>query len=220
MRLFFKIIVTCFLFLSSENVLSQQYPFADAIKAFKEQDKIKMPEKNAILFIGSSSFTFWKDIQDYFPGYPIINRGFGGSTLKDLIYYADDVVKPYHPRQVVIYCGENDLTEPNVDATVVFDRFKILFNLIRKHYPGVPVTYVSMKPSPSRKKFRADMEAGNAAIRYFLDQHENTSYVDVYRLMLLESGQPIPDIFKSDSLHMNAEGYKIWQKEIAPYLIK
>jgi len=34
------------------------------------------------------------------------------------------------------------------------------------------------------------------------------------------TGKPISEIFESDSLHMNAKGYAIWQKEIAPLLVK
>ncbi len=81
---------------------AQNPPFYDEIQAFKKQDSIKPPPQHAILFVGSSSFHFWTDVQDYFPGYPIINRGFGGSSLPDVIRYANDIIFPYHPKQIVI----------------------------------------------------------------------------------------------------------------------
>ena len=84
-------------------------PFYNDIRAFKKQDSIQPPPRHAILFVGSSSFTRWTDVQDYFPKHRIINRGFGGSTLQDVIRYAGDIITAYHPKQVVIYCGENDL---------------------------------------------------------------------------------------------------------------
>src|SRR5262245_50060214 len=80
-------------------------PFWNDIQNFKKQDSVSFPPKNAILFIGSSSFTNWKDVQNYFPGYTIINRGFGGSTLLDQIRYFNDIVFLYEPKQIVIYCG-------------------------------------------------------------------------------------------------------------------
>src|SRR6188768_1115408 len=83
--------------------------FAKDILSFKHKDSIKTPPKNAILFVGSSSFARWTNMADDFPGYPIINRGFGGSTLTDVIRYAYDVIIPYEPKQVLIYCGDNDL---------------------------------------------------------------------------------------------------------------
>ena len=130
-------ILIAFLFLFSfKNVKAQHTPFWEDIQNFKKQDSIHFPPKNAILFVGSSSFTKWTDVQNYFPGYKIINRGFGGSSLPDVIRYADDIIFPYHPKQIVIYCGENDLAASDTaTAQIVFNRFKELFALIRKKLP-------------------------------------------------------------------------------------
>ena len=63
-----------FLFiLTAQCVIAQNPPFWDDIQAFKKQDSIQMPQQHAILFVGSSSFTKWTDVQNYFPNYPIIN---------------------------------------------------------------------------------------------------------------------------------------------------
>ncbi|HEY1009784.1 MAG TPA: G-D-S-L family lipolytic protein, partial [Daejeonella sp.] len=131
-------LLVCFLFvqLSSLSLSAQQNPrFYKDIQAFKKQDSISAPPKNAILFVGSSSFTGWKDVQTYFPEYPIINRGFGGSSLTDVIRYTNDIIIPYQPKQVVVYCGENDFTVTGVNADTVYNRFKTLFELIRKDLP-------------------------------------------------------------------------------------
>ena len=196
-------------------------PFWNDIQNFKKQDSISFPPKNAILFIGSSSFTKWTDVQDYFPGYTIINRGFGGSTLLDEIRYVDDIVFPYQPKQIVIYCGENDLaSSDSVTAIMVFDRLKELFQIIRNQFTEIPVVYVSMKPSPSRRHLFSKMREGNQLIKDFLATQKNAAFIDVHQPMLNETGEPIPEIFLDDSLHMNPKGYAIWQKEIQPYLLK
>src|SRR5687767_10997085 len=136
----------------------QKPAFWDDIQAFKRQDSLSFPAKNAILFIGSSSFTMWKDVQKDLPSHTIINRAFGGSSLPDIIRYANDIISPYHPKQIVIYCGENDLAASDtVTAKLVFSRFKQLFTIIRNRYPKVKVTYVSMKPSPSRQLLLSKM---------------------------------------------------------------
>lgn len=194
--------------------------FAADIQAFKNQDQTTPPTKGAILFIGSSSFTKWTDYQSYFPGYSIINRGFGGSTIPDVLHYVDDVVTPYAPKEIVIYCGENDIAEDSVDSKVVADRFKDLFNAIRTRLPNVIIGYVSMKPSPSRASFRHLITQGNQIIKNFLWTQQNTFYVNVFDLMLDPSGNYRPDLFGSDMLHMNASGYKIWATAITPYLQK
>jgi len=138
-----------------------------------------------------------------------------------VIQYASQVICPYNPKQIVIYCGENDLAgSDTVTAKMVLDRFVQLFNIIRSRLPKTPVAYVSMKPSPSRQHLKAKMEAGNKWIKRFLTTRKKTSFINVYPAMLQNNGKPKGEIFVADSLHMNAKGYAIWQKIIQPYLFK
>jgi lysophospholipase L1-like esterase len=213
-----------FLFLllvSVAHAQDQKPPFWDDIQRFKKQDSIHFPDTNKILFVGSSSFTKWTDVQNYFPAYPIINRGFGGSTLLDQVRYVKDVVFPYKPKQIIMYCGENDLASSDtVTAQMVYDRFRKLFTLIRTKFPDVPIVYISMKPSPSRQFLLEKMRAGNALVRNFLKTKKGTGYVDVYKEMIDDEGKPVADLFLEDNLHMNKKGYDIWKKMIEPYLKK
>ncbi len=214
-----KALIIFFIFVSTTSVFAQ--PFSREFAQFKTEDSIAFPAKGKILFIGSSSFTIWQDVQDYFPGYPILNRGFGGSALPDLIQHADDVIFKYDPKQIVIYCGENDLAVPEGVATdTVLQRFKTLFCIIRCHYPGIPIVYISIKPSPSRQNLMPQMVEVNGKIKRFLRKERHTNYVDVYHAMLNENGDPKPEIFREDKLHMLPAGYKIWQPLIKPVLLK
>lgn len=213
--------ITILLVLVSVGHFAKAQPFANEIAAFKKQDSLSFPGTGKILFVGSSSFAFWKDVQQYFPEYSIINRGFGGSSLTDLIRYAPDVIFPYEPKQIVIYCGENDFAgDTSLYPSQVAQRFFDLFNLIRSRYKKVPIAYISMKPSPSRKHLMARFNVANVMIKNFLKKKRKTDYIDVYKAMLNENGQPKEEIFLADQLHMNAEGYKIWKKIIEPYLLK
>lgn len=210
-----------FLFLSFNIVRAQNAPFHSEIQQFKKEDSLRFPPKNAILFLGSSSFRKWNDVQDYFPGYQIINRGFGGSSFPDAIRYFNDIVVPYHPRQIVIYEGDNDLASSNnITADSVLNRFKTLFNLIRKNLPNANIAFVSIKPSLSREKLMPEMEQANSLIQKFLQTKKNAAFIDVFHPMLNKNGTPRNDIFLEDGLHMNAKGYAIWQKVMQPYLIK
>ena len=224
MKYFFYIFiffcVACNTNSKQDNKPVADQPFWNDIQSFKKQDSVLFPPKNAILLIGSSSFTKWTDVQDYFPGYTIINRGFGGSTLLDEIRYVNDIVFPYQPKQIIIYCGENDLASSDtVTAAMVLDRFKQLFQMIRDKTEA-SIAYITMKPSPSRRHLFLKMREGNQLIKDFLVTQKNTAFIDVHQKMLNAADEPIPEIFLDDSLHMNAKGYDIWQKEIQPYLLK
>jgi len=210
-----------FLLVVCSLVAQEKPPFWDDIQAFKHQDSLQEPPQHAILFVGSSSFTKWTDVQNYFPVYTIVNRGFGGSSLPDVIRYENDVIFKYKPKQIVMYCGENDLAgSDTVTAQMVFDRFKKLFHDIRKRFSNIPFVYISLKPSPSRWQLREKMIAANSQIENFLAQKKNTVFIDVYHKMLGPDGTPIKEIYVEDKLHMNAKGYGIWKKEIQPILLR
>src|SRR5690349_15903363 len=124
MKKFLYLIPVLLLFTS---ICSAQ-PFIEEIRGFRSEDSLHFPQKKANLFIGSSSLRMWKNIKSDFPEYKIINRGFGGSTLPDVIRYVDDVIYPYKPKQVIVYCGENDLASSDtVSAATVLSRFQELF---------------------------------------------------------------------------------------------
>lgn len=211
-----------FLLIQSTLVLfAQNKPFEGEIKAFAKSDSIVAPLQSKIVFAGSSSFTKWKDINQYFPGYPIINRGFGGSNLLDVILYVNETILKYKPKQVVIYCGENDLASSDtVSPEIVLDRFSILFNLIRKQLGNKSnITFISIKPSVSRWRLEAKIVAANTLIANFIEKQTNANYINIHNAMLQGDGSVMKDIFIADNLHMNAKGYAIWQKIIAPSLL-
>lgn len=215
-----KVLFAC-CFLQSIVAAAQQPPFWDEIQAFKKSDSLQPPPQNAIVFVGSSSFRLWPDIQSYFPLHTIINRSFGGSSLPDVIRYEEETIFKYNPKQVVIYCGDNDLaTSDTVTSTTVVQRFQKLFNDIRKRLPAASVVYVSIKPSPSRWRLKEKMMAANRSIKKFLSTKKQTAFVDVWTPMLDSSGKPYDVLFKEDKLHMKAGGYAIWSRVIEPKLVQ
>jgi lysophospholipase L1-like esterase len=205
-------------FLSCPALLAQ--PFQQELLQFKKSDSIVMPPKGQIVFAGSSSFTKWKDVAMYFPGYPIINRGFGGASLVDLIRYAEEVIIQYQPRQVFIYCGENDMADMDtVSPATVLTRFTTLHHLLVKQLPkNTKLVFVSIKPSIARWRLENKFKEANQLIRDFIATQKNTQFLDLHNAMLDEKGLPQQDIFIADNLHLNAKGYQIWQKAFAPYL--
>jgi lysophospholipase L1-like esterase len=221
-KVFIKnLLFLCLLMPISLSALAQKKPFEAEIKAFAKSDSIVVPLQGKIVFVGSSSFAKWKDINQYFPGYPIINRGFGGSNLLDVIQYVNETILKYKPKQVVIYCGENDLASSDtVSAEIVLDRFSVLFNLIRQPLGNkTNITFISIKPSVSRWRLEAKIIQANTLIAQFIAKQKNAHFINIHNAMLQGDGSVMKDIFIADNLHMNAKGYAIWQKIIAPSLL-
>ena len=214
MRQFFLLVLLFISLISS----AQNQKYADVFREFHVEDSLQKSKPGSILFIGSSSFRMWRNVHEAFPDRQIINRGFGGSTLEEVIQYADKLIFPYKPKQVVIYAGENDIAA-NVSAEEVCKRFETLHKLIRKQDRKVPIAFISIKPSPSREKFLPEVYKANKMIKEFISRKKNTVFIDVVPPMLNPDGTIKEDIFLNDRLHMNQKGYDLWIQTIAPHLI-
>ena len=201
-----------------QNQPSPAAPFENEIQAFEKMDSTSPPPQRPIVFTGSSSIRLWENLAGTFPNKPVLNRGFGGSQLSDVLRYADRIIVAYKPRQIVLYAGENDIASGNVSGQQTYERFVALFEHVRQKLPGVLFSFIAIKPSPSRRKFFAEVDVANRLIQQFLAKQKNTQFIDIRPAMLGANGQPIPALFKPDSLHMLPAGYERWTKVVGPYL--
>lgn len=195
--------------------------FDSAIRTFEKQDSVAGTPSNKIVFIGSSSFAFWQSMPADLAPLPVLNRGFGGSTLPEVSHYADRILFPYQPRIIVVYAGENDLNVGPHQQTPeqVAASFRTFVRGVQRRLPKTIIYYVSMKPSPSRWANWPVTQRGNQLIEAYVKTDKRLRFIDVRPAMLGPNGRPRSDIFKSDSLHMNAVGYAIWTSLIKPILL-
>lgn len=66
--------------------------YENDINTFMKWDMKNSFNEKSVLFVGSSSIVGWMSA-DYFPELQVINRGFGGSHISDVLFYYDKVVK-------------------------------------------------------------------------------------------------------------------------------
>ncbi len=217
-----SLFLLCFVLLNATGYLLAQSPqrFENDIHTIKDFDRMYAPPTHPILFVGSSSIRKWDDLERNFSSYVVLNRGVGGAVTNDVTYFAKDIIFPYAPRQIVIYVGENDLPDAGVNADTLLQRFKVLYTTIRSKLPTTPILYISIKPSPSRAAFFEKGKQTNALIKDYIATKKNTTYIDIYPLMLDANGNPRKELFLSDMLHMNKDGYAIWEKAIQPHLLR
>lgn len=186
------------------------------MQRFEAADAQSPPPRGAVLFIGSSSIRFWDTLAQDFPGVPVINRGFGGSELRDSTWYADRIIVPYAPRQILIYAGDNDLNAGRTPQQLRAD-FIAFVERVRRDLPKTKIAYISNKPSPSRAQLLSVQREANTLIQAEA-KRLGVDYIDIFAPMLDATGQPDENLFIEDRLHMNRAGYVIWQRVIAPYV--
>lgn len=217
----FKLSVIFILILITTAVgFAQEKPFWNDIQTIKQYDKIYAPPKQPILFVGSSSIRYWHNLSQIFCDHTILNRGFGGSKINDVVNYVDDIITPYNPKQIIIYVGENDLLNEKLNGDSIFHRFKDLYHAIRLRHPETPVAYISIKPSPVLERFIDKARSANHLINRYLKTQSNSIFIDVFTPMLDKDGKTRPELFLKDRLHMNPLGYKIWEDLVRPHLLK
>ncbi len=185
--------------------------------AFRRADSLQPPPAKGILFTGSSSIRLWHDLADRFAGRKVINRGFGGSWLSDVVHLFPNLVVPYRPKTIVVYAGENDIADGRT-AEMLLGDVETLLALRRQHLPKSKLVFLSLKPSPSRAEKLEEVRKANTLIRERLAGEKRAVFVDVFTPMLDAGGKPREELFGPDRLHMNDKGYDLWTTVLTPYL--
>jgi lysophospholipase L1-like esterase len=207
-------------FLNAQSKLaSKEEKYAEEFTMFANEDKKGIDTTNLVVFIGSSTLRKWTDMQRYFPQSNILNHGFGGSRLAEAIYFADKFVYQYKPAQVVLYEGDNDLGG-GIPVETLFADLKRFVHQTEIKLPKTQIVLLSVKYSPRRNAQREQFKAYNAKMKEFAATKTNLKYVDIASVVLNENGTYRKELFTSDSLHVNAECYKLFAKQIEPFLIK
>ncbi|RYX85077.1 DNRLRE domain-containing protein [bacterium] len=199
--------------------VTKPWRFQNEIDDFGTADLKTPPTKGGILFVGSSSIRLWKTLAEDFPGRNVLNRGFGGSYISDSVHFVDKVVMPYDPKMIVFYAGTNDLADKKSPETILAD-YMTFVSLVRAKYPNLPIAFISVAPAPSRWGNVANIRKANSLVADFSKLVPNLKFIDIFPLMLDANGQPRPELFVGDQLHMKPEGYAIWKKAVEPFLPK
>tara|TARA_B100000686_G_scaffold246704_1_gene256136 strand:+ start:349 stop:1029 length:681 start_codon:yes stop_codon:yes gene_type:complete len=190
-----------------------------SIARFEAADKKEMPKPGGVLFIGSSSIRLWKTLKDDIPGVAVVRRGFGGSQIADSVHFADRIVHPYQPRQIVMYAGDNDVASGKSPEAVLAD-FQTFVKVVHAKLPKTRIAFIAIKPSIARWKLSGKMSEANTLVHGVCAKDKRLDFIDIWQSMLGQDGKPKPNLFVKDGLHLNANGYALWTSIVKPYLAK
>ncbi|MHC4695066.1 MAG: SGNH/GDSL hydrolase family protein [Planctomycetota bacterium] len=223
----FKPITYLCILLSSVTVLnaSNKHPakspskqWEKTIQNFEEWDYKNSFPSNAVLFVGSSSIRLWHTSK-CFPEIKVINRGFGGSQISDVNYFANRIVLPYKPKVIVLYAGDNDIAAGK-SPQHVFEDFRAFAWLVHKSRPKTHIIFISIKPSLSRWAFWPRAKEANLKVKEFSEKDIRLTFVDISTVLLGHDAKPDTRLYLKDNLHLNSKGYKAWTKLLKPIIAK
>jgi lysophospholipase L1-like esterase len=220
-----SLLLLIFLLVTSASFTQVKAPSSDSlkweksIKAFELDDLNKPPVQGGIEFVGSSSIRKWVSLEKDFQGYPVFNRGFGGSQIIDSYNYASRIIIPYAPRKIFFHAGDNDLASGK-SPDQVYEDFIKLVTLIHSKLPKTAIYFISLKPSEKRWRLHLDEQIVNKSIEDYAKAHPFITYIDCYTMVSDAAGKPRPELFADDKLHLSEAGYKLLTEKVRPYLEK
>lgn len=186
-----------------------QNKFEGEVAAYEAADRRQAPPARPVLFVGSSSLRMWEDLPAAFPDRPVLNRGFGGSTMDDLLHFRERLVLRYRPRVVAVYEGDNDLAQGQTPERVL-ERYREFLDWMQRELPGTRVILLAVKPSPTRQKLLEAQRIVNAGLLRFATERPGVYFADTFSPLLNAEGLPDPRWFVKDQLHLNGDGYRVW----------
>jgi len=210
-----------FTVLSFVLLASQMAGAQDPLRFEKEIQELvsdsEVNTKNLILFTGSSSIRLWPNLTQCFPAKNVLNRGFGGSEMSDLLYYVKPLILNYKPKTIFIYEGDNDINAGRT-AEQILSFADSLLTTIRKELPKTKVIFISAKPSEARWHLKTTYEDFNAKLEDWTKSRKRVYFADVWSPMLDENGKLLPGLLLEDNLHMTEKGYTIWTNVLNRFL--
>lgn len=201
--------------------------FEDQIQAYE-----KLPvETGKVMLYGSSFFAFWgyerakQQLADATNGkLQVVNHGFGGATVEELLYYYHRMVLPYQPAAVVLRTGHNDVWDCSAEEAIVLTRR--LIDWLKNDFPDIRIVALKAFDHPSAlKKNRIALHQYNAMLEELAENDPQLSTVDLNPFFYQTSqdcgtGQNFRDVFREDGLHLTDSGYEEMTDFLAPKLLE
>ena len=218
-RLWLLILVCCVVVVNGRKKTTTEDPAAkweDTIREFEDWDRKNSFASDAVLFVGSSSIKLWPT-RECFGNLPVINRGFGGSQISEVNYFADRIVLPYAPEVIAFYAGDNDVAAGK-SAKRVFDDYRKFVRIVHNKLPQTKIIFIAIKPSGRRWSLWPAMADANKKIEDFSGTDGRLVYFDSATPLIAGGGKPDAKLFLKDNLHLNADGYRIWTRLLRPII--
>jgi lysophospholipase L1-like esterase len=195
--------------------------YSDQIEALEGKAAVDSISDIDVMFFGSSSIRLWKGLEEMMSPLRVVNRGYGGATIRDIHYNYPILMAQYKPKAFVVFC-DNDIAGNANDLTTgeVLDHYRLLFQRLDKDYPGTPVFFLSWKYSELRAGLRDKQRIVNHLIEEYADKSEQVTFVDVNSLLLDKDGNVNSSLFEKDNLHINRDGYLLWTSVLKPKLME
>ncbi len=179
-------------------------------KSFANEAPSDIPA-GAIVFYGGSNFVKWTTLEDDLAGYPVVNRSIGGSNDPVRKHFFAERVQRLAPAVVFYMSSSNDWTSGQ-DKDEIKSYKQAFFDEMAEALPDTVFVILSATPNPLRYfgEYHDGMVEVDAFTKAYCETHPQFEFLNVVPALSLSDGaEPNPDLWQSDKLHLNADGYAI-----------
>jgi lysophospholipase L1-like esterase len=176
-------------------------------------------DPQGILFVGSSIFHRWTNLQAQMAPLPISNIAFDGAQTDDMLRIVDAYVLPKRPKVVAYYCGSNDVSAGEPAAAIV-GRIRQFIDRVTAALPGTSVVFMSVNRAPEKRDRWDVVDAVNRQIEQWASTNTRVVYIDVNPALFNADGSSRLELFMTDRLHLRPPAYEEFTRILKPVLTK
>jgi len=183
------------------------------------QDPTAPAARGGIVFVGSSIFHRWTDLQKQMAPLPVLNRALDGLQTTDVLRSLDSDLVRSRPKVIAYYCGSNDVDAGDA-AEAIFDRIRQFIVRVEAALPGTRVVFVSINRAPEKRDRWDVVDAVNHLVQMYAAQTKHVQYVDVNPVLFNRDGKPRLELYLSAGLHFRPAAYEEFTRILKPVLTR
>jgi beta-glucosidase len=181
-------------------------------------------ERTELVFIGDSITHHWEEQQpelwkQFYGKYNALDLGYGGDRTENVLWRLQHgEIDGIDPKVAVLMIGTNNTGFRQEAPELLYTGIKRDVEEIRKRLPHAKILLLAIFPRGEKPddNLRVINEKVNAMLPKLADG-KHVFFLNMNKAFLAPDGTLSKDIMP-DLLHPNAEGYKIWQREMQPEL--
>ncbi|MDO5035649.1 MAG: GDSL-type esterase/lipase family protein [Porphyromonas sp.] len=154
----------------------------------------------------------------------VVNRGIVGDTTSGILMRLSDITAR-RPAQIFLLIGVNDLQVGREPAEII-KNIETIIARIKVESPTTKLVVQTLLPideSTGEYKYLRGkshlIPEINEGIAQLAEKYD-VALIDLYPHFLDPATNALPKSISRDGLHLTADGYKIWSKQLVPQLLK
>ena len=171
------------------------------------------------IFYGASNFWLWKPMEEDLAPFSVQNHAFGGSTDKDLMFWAPYILYPYSPKIVFFQTGSNDYVESPAETedgkiAEAMDFKHEMFTKFHENLPNATFVVMSGILLPGRSEYVDMTLMINDRLREYCAERDYMLFVDAEALTYDRAKgsfvENVNAMFLEDQIHLTDAARIIW----------